>query len=153
TMGASLQWLFKSDDPELTQRALFHRYQTASAAAIEDMVAKLQRLNTAEDCFHLQEQLLGLVLEIEKTEHDATRRVRANSNDLEARAEQFAAGRAPRQLRVVGDGMAWMVTAGQRAAILALSQNDRPGRLHGKGKGLQAEVTAVNHYWREGHFA
>jgi hypothetical protein len=153
-MGAFQQWLFKVvEDPVLVDKTLFHEIQHHTLSHLEDLVPAVRGLKTAEDAFKLQEQLLGLLYQVEEIEYLATAKVRAGY-DLDTRAEQFAAGRGSRQLRTIGDSLAWMVTNGDRRAIAALSQNDGPGRIYGKGpKGLEAEYETVNAFWRQGHFA
>src|SRR5438128_7626588 len=152
-MGAGQQWLFKKGPPELVPKVLFHPVQVATVTAIEEMVGRLHNLKTAEDCYALQRDLLNRIYEVERVEAQATRKLRAAPGDPDARAEQFAAGRATRQLRVIGDGLAWQVMGAQRAAIVALSQNQSAGRVYDKGMGLDSELAALNAYWKQGHFA
>jgi hypothetical protein len=152
-VGAGQQWLFKKGPPELVQKVLFHTVQAQTATYIEKLTDRLRKLDAAEACFALQEELLSTLYQAEKIEHEATKQLAMAPDDLDVRAQQFAAGRATRQLRVVGDGLAWLVTGGHRAAIAALSQNESSGRIFGEGKGLDAEVSAVNAYWKQGHFA
>jgi hypothetical protein len=152
-LGASQQWLFKTNDPVLVEKTLFSELQGHTAGHLESLIRAVQALKTAEACMELQQQLAVLLFQIEEIEHAATQKLRAGY-DIDVRAEQFAAGRAARQLRTIGDALAWMVTGGDRRAITALSQNDGPGRIFGKGqRGLAAELRAVNAFWGQGHFA
>jgi hypothetical protein len=152
-MGAFQQWLFKTN-PQLIEATLFHTIQRAAVGHLEELISKLRAVRTAEDCAQLQQDLFDRIFQAEEIEHEATQRIRLGDSSLDRRAEQLAAGRAARQLRTVGDALAWMVTGGQRLAIVALSQNQQPGRIYGKGgEGRQAELDAVNFYWRQGHFA
>ena len=153
-MGASQQWLFKTnEDPALVEKTLFHELQLHTAYHLEELIGSVRALKTAEDCMSLQNELAVRLFQIEEIEHSATQRLR-RAYDVDVRAEQFAAGRASRQLRTIGDSLAWMVTGGDRRAITALSQNDGPGRIFGKGEtGLEAELRAVNAFWGQGHFS
>ena len=152
-MGASQQWLFKTNDAALVEKTLFHELQNYTAAHLESLIRAVQGLKTAEACMELQQELAVRLFQVEEIEHAATQKLKAGY-DINIRAEQFASGRAARQLRTIGDALAWMVTGGDRRAITALSQNDGPGRIFGKGqKGLDAELRAVNAFWGQGHFA
>lgn len=67
--------------------------------------------------------------------------------------EELVFERLARQLRAVGDGLAWRCYQYDRRAILALSRNDSPGPLIDK-LGLGFELGAVEELWKEkGHFA
>ena len=156
TMAAWQQWLFKTKEgAELVERALFHEIQHYTAQYLEALAHQVRELKTAEDCFILQKELLGILFRVEQIEDGCTKLLRTGSADLDIRAKQFAAGRGARQLRTVGDALAWMVLGGNRRAVIALLQNEQPGRIHGKGeRGLQAEMNVVNACWhRDGHFA
>jgi hypothetical protein len=67
--------------------------------------------------------------------------------------EQGVAERIDRQLKSVGDGLAWRVYGYDRRAIIALAQNDPSGPFTGKD-GLVAERRMLAGLWSEhGHFA
>lgn len=67
--------------------------------------------------------------------------------------ERRVAERAVRQLRTVGDALAWRIYGYDRRAIIALSQNSPPGPFVGK-EGLGYELGAVQDRLRDrGHFA
>lgn len=57
--------------------------------------------------------------------------------------------RVARQLRCVGDALAWRVFGFQRRYILALCRNDPPGIMAGK-KGLVAERERAEQAWKDG---
>jgi hypothetical protein len=68
-------------------------------------------------------------------------------------AELRVAERVDRQLKAVGDVLAWQVFRYDRRIIIALSQNDPPGPFAGKD-GLAAERARVTDLWaRHRHFA
>lgn len=69
-------------------------------------------------------------------------------------AEAAAHSRIVRQLRAVGDGLAWRVLRYNRRIVAALADNDSPGPLVKRAdaepdheRGLAAEIDAVNHLW------
>jgi hypothetical protein len=66
--------------------------------------------------------------------------------------EQFGYECLARQLRSVGDALAWRCYHFDRRAILALSRNDSPGPMYGK-EGLPFELGRVDEIWKkDGHF-
>lgn len=61
--------------------------------------------------------------------------------------------RVGRQLRSVGDALAWRASGFDRSYITALSQNAPPGPMAGKA-GLNARLVAVEARWNDhGRFA
>jgi len=67
----------------------------------------------------------------------------ADPNDPETwRIEDLVFDRVCRQLRAVGDGLAWRVSGYDRRYIIALSSNESPGPIVGKA-GLPAELGAA----------
>lgn len=67
--------------------------------------------------------------------------------------EQRVAERAVRQLRTVGDALAWKVYRYDRRGIIALAQNDASGPFIGKA-GLGHELGAVQQRFKDrGHFS
>jgi hypothetical protein len=68
--------------------------------------------------------------------------------DKDWSGELRVAERVVRQLRSVGDALAWRVFRYDRRAIVALSSNSPPGPFVGK-KGLGYELASVIDHWRE----
>jgi len=67
--------------------------------------------------------------------------------------EQYVCERLDRQLRSVGDALAWRVFQFHRPFILALCRNDPPGYMHGKA-GLVREQEEIHREWKEnGNFS
>ena len=81
-------------------------------------------------------------------------RTAGKANELDAwLLERDVCDRALRQLRCVGDALAWKVFDHQRNYILVLSRNEPPGPMTGK-VGLTAERAFLTSTWREaGRFA
>ncbi|MEV7775904.1 hypothetical protein [Kitasatospora sp. NPDC086791] len=67
--------------------------------------------------------------------------------------EQDVCERLSRQLRTVGDALAWRVFNFHRPFVLALARNDPPGPMYGKA-GLPAELDFIDRAWKQdGAFA
>ncbi len=67
--------------------------------------------------------------------------------------EAYVFERLARQLRTVGDGLAWRCYGYDRRVILALSRNESAGPMFGK-KGLGFELGRVEELWKtKGNFA
>jgi len=152
-MGAANRWLFKTGNAALVGRVYFHDIQRETGAMICYLVTRLQTLKSVEDWFPFQKELSAMLYAAEEREYNATQALKASPGDLDRQVEEFASGRAVRQLRSVGDAFAWLVLGMERAAVVALSQNRPSGRIYGKA-GYAAEVEAVEAYWETmGHFA
>jgi hypothetical protein len=62
------------------------------------------------------------------------------------------ASRVERQVRSVGDCLAWRVLGCRRDVLMVLSQNENPGSIVGK-EGLNAEIDVASRHWeQDGHF-
>jgi hypothetical protein len=72
----------------------------------------------------------------------------ATCADQDWAAELRVAERVVRQLKSVGDALAWRVFRYDRRAIIALSSNSPPGPFVGK-KGLNHELGSVIDHWRD----
>jgi hypothetical protein len=69
------------------------------------------------------------------------------------RLEELTFERVVRQLRSVGDALAWRVTGFDRRFVLVLSRNESAGPMAGK-KGLESELGVIEELWNDsGHFA
>lgn len=77
-----------------------------------------------------------------------------DANELETwEIERDVCERVGRQLRAVGDALAWRVFDYQRNFIVVLSRNEPPGPISGMA-GLVAERDAIHEVWRtDGHVA
>lgn len=68
------------------------------------------------------------------------------------KTEDLVLERVLRQLRSVGDALAWRASGFDRRYVVALAQNQSPGPMYGKD-GIEFELGAVTDTWtREGRF-
>jgi hypothetical protein len=158
--------------PEELNRVMLHPLQRSVHRVICDLVTQLRTCETPSDYQDYQRLLFQLV-HAEETACAKVRRVvkrLERGQELPIDAPQLPAGgdmsdpdswrledltreRVVRQLRSVGDGLAWRVTGFDRRFILALSCNAQAGPMAGKA-GLPFELGAVTELWeRRGHFA
>ncbi|HEY3408717.1 MAG TPA: hypothetical protein VGK53_11160 [Propionicimonas sp.] len=126
---------------------------------------------TNEDLFQFQRKLFEAVYAIDSRWDECSRArkrlsegkaVQLGAPDLPAGAdvgrveswelELFVAGRVARQLRTVGDALAWRTFDYDRRVIIALSRNEPAGPMAGKA-GLPYELGRVQELWEQsGHF-
>jgi len=148
-------------DPDTAGRALLHPRQLAACEVIEDLIARLRKLNLSRDYYSFQKLLFAHLYEVEVEQAEASRNVKrdrqgkgvppaaAGSWDLEL----LVLDRLARQLRSVGDALAWRLFNFDRRVCLALSRNHPSGPMFGKA-GLNYELGEVETIWkREGVFA
>lgn len=154
------------------ERVIRHPVQPAVYRAVSELVAALRTCEEAADYNEFQRLLFQQILDVE-TMRAAISRVRkrlrrglqtpadaptlpdgSRSDDDEAwRIEGIVYERAWRQLRSVGDALAWRVSGFNRRYIMAVSRNAAPGPMAGKA-GLPYELGAVQELWdRSRHFA
>jgi hypothetical protein len=139
------------------------------------VVRLINQLRTAEseaELYDLQQDLLTELLAVEERRAGCSRVIKrfrsgkgVPANAVEIRGpgdprdvetweiERDVCERVGRQLRAVGDALAWHVFDFQRNFIIVLSRNEPPGPIAGK-TGLAAEREAIHDIWRnDGHFA
>ncbi|MEU6573564.1 hypothetical protein [Streptomyces sp. NPDC046805] len=163
--------LFDADyyDPD---EVLAHPRHQEMQPVIATLIQQLRDCTTEEAGVAFQRDLLTRLLEVEKDRKElkraADRMRKRKSPHLEApeprsgrdlgnmetwRFEHDVCERLARQLRSVGDALAWRVFGFHRPFILALCRNDPPGPMYGKA-GLQAELDRVEEIFKEnGSFA
>jgi hypothetical protein len=136
------------------------------------LVTQLRRCETAEDYDEFQRLLFGYVV----THEQHWGRLRQTCKRLERgkavpsdapelgngldpgdreswQLEEITYERLVRQLRSVGDALAWRVYRFDRRCMLVLSRNEAPGPMAPK-QGLGSELGKVDEIWKErGHFA
>jgi hypothetical protein len=136
------------------------------------LIQQLRECENVEAGYAFQQDLLAQLLKVEEDRagfRRAADRARKGKGP-QAGAPEPQSGRDPadpgtwlferdlcerlaRQLRTVGDALAWRVFQFDRKFILALSRNDAAGPMYGKA-GLAAELDRVNRAWKEdGAFA
>lgn len=163
--------LFGADAHEADE-VLHHPRHLAMQPVLVSLIEQLRACRTLEDGVVFQRDLLTRLLEAEKDRDGlkrASARIRSRKSpqpqapepqsgrDLAEvgtwEFEHEVCKRLVRQLRSVGDALAWRAFSHYRPFVLALSRNDPPGPMYGK-KGLPAEVERVERAWKEdGAFA
>lgn len=149
--------------PEEMEALLGHPVQAEAARLIAELVADLRTLRAPHDYYEFQRELGGHLYEAQLAQAEASRnakRERAGravptpTNALESwELEVVLWDRVVRQLRAVGDAMAWRLFNYDRRFIIALSRNNPPGPFVGK-EGLGYELGAVKEAWeRDNSFA
>lgn len=148
-------------EPESIGRLLTHPIQLQTCDVIESLLVRLRSLRSWDDYNQFQRLLFTHVFEIQRALAEATRNVKRLERGRPAReapsgdwrVEQAVLDRADRQLRSVGDALAWRLFRFDRRVLLALSRNERPGPMINKD-GLERELGEVQSLWeREGVFA
>ncbi|WP_159079305.1 hypothetical protein [Plantactinospora sp. BC1] len=143
------------------------RHQQGLRTMIE-LIADLRRCRLAADLYEFQERLFGLVLEIEQRRSEISRvmkRLRKPGGTLPRGAPDLGTDLDPsgldswmledevyeriwRQLKSIGDALAWRSFGYDRQVIMALSRNASPGIMHGKD-GLTKEREVIASAWRD----
>jgi hypothetical protein len=148
-----------------------HPEHQLNVDAVIELISQLQQAETPADLHILQRSLLARLLHVEGLRASCSRvlkRLRARQSlpadhpqlaeDVDPHAVEtwqfqiLVYERLARQLRSVGDGLAWRCYGFDRRAILTLSRNPSPGMMHGKA-GLDQELASVEESWQSGHFA
>jgi hypothetical protein len=162
--------LFDADyyDPD---EMLWHPAYQGLQPMLAALISQLRACRTVEDGVAFQNDLLQRLLNAERLRRECARaadRVRkrrapqpsapepqsgrpAGEEDT-WKFERDVYARLARQLRAVGDALAWRAFGFHRPFILALMRNDPPGPMFGKA-GLQTEMDEVTSAWKRGEFA
>lgn len=147
------------------------RHEQVQAQLVE-LIRDLRACETNEAGYEFQRRLLDMRLAVDSDRNgfsQAVKRLKAGKapqasapepqSGLDSGAlatwqlELDVCERVARQLRCVGDALAWRVFGYQRRYVLALCRNDGPGIMAGK-TGLIAERERVDRAWKEdGQFA
>ncbi|MEU3520922.1 hypothetical protein ABZ770_37650 [Streptomyces sp. NPDC006654] len=137
---------------------MVHPRHQAMQPVLAQLIQQLRDCETAEAGVVFQRDLLARILDVEK-DYDAFKRAAKRMRSGKAphpeapepqsgrdladaetwRFEQEVCARLARQLRSVGDALAWRVFGFHRPFILALCRNQSPGMMFGKA-GLPAEL-------------
>jgi hypothetical protein len=157
---------------EHSREVLQHPAQQAMVPTIAGMISWLRACETWEQCYDFQRYLFACLYKAQERHQQCKRIVTRLSRgrplpadapeppptgdppQLEAwELELYVYERLIRQLRTVGDGLAWTCFGYDRRAIITLSRNQSPGLSYGK-LGLDAELAAIEELWKgHGHFA
>lgn len=122
---------------------------------VAELVAQLRALSSAGDYYEFQRELTGHIYDAQHRQAEASRNEKRERAGKPVPAPDAATwqltvvlwDRIVRQLRAVGDAMAWRLFNFDRRYILALSRNQVPSPLVGKA-GLDAELGAVVDAWK-----
>jgi hypothetical protein len=167
----AVEWL-KSLDPEDVMSVIGHSAHRANVKRVDKLIRLLRDCRQPGDFYEFQRQLFDALYQVEKRRSQCHRIVRRfeQRRDLPAdcpphphsgdptkieswELERYVFAQLARQLRTVGDGLAWRCFGYDRRVILALSRNDSPGPLYDK-EGLQYEIDQIEQIWNEsGSFA
>ncbi|HVQ39016.1 MAG TPA: hypothetical protein VMS31_15875 [Pyrinomonadaceae bacterium] len=158
-------------DPYELGELFKHPVQHTNFDHVHELVAMLHSCKSPADYSEFQGHLFKAVYQVEERRGQCSRVLKrfrggkgppadvpppavGDATSLRAwQLEAFVFERAARQLRAVGDGLAWRVFGYDRRRILALSRNDSPGMMFGKD-GLPYELGRVEDIWRDKqHFA
>lgn len=157
---------------EHSRKVLQHPDQQAMVRTIAEMITWLRACETWEHCYDFQRYLFSCLYKAQERHQECSRIVKRLSRggtlpadvpeppptgdplQLETwELELYVYERLIRQLRTVGDGLAWTCFGYDRRAIITLSRNDSPGLSYNK-LGLNAELAAIEEFWKsDGHFA
>ncbi|MET7869699.1 hypothetical protein [Streptomyces cyaneofuscatus] len=137
---------------------MMHPRHQAMQPVLVQLIQQLRDCETVEAGLDFQRSLLTRLLEVEKDRWEFKRAVTRMRNGKQPHREapELQSGRDPadsatwrfehdvcerlaRQLRSVGDALAWRVFGFHRPFILALCRNQSPGPMYGKA-GLAAEI-------------
>jgi hypothetical protein len=148
-------------EPDFIDRVLGHPHQLRACEIVADLTDRLRSLREPAHYYEFQRLLFAAVYQAEERRGEAARNLKRlqrgkpvdspASGDWEV--ERAVLDRVIRQLRAVGDALAWRTFSYDRRVIIALAQNPSPGPMHGK-EGLDYELAEVEAVWkREGTFA
>jgi hypothetical protein len=156
---------------ERTQQIFGHPIHQEAVGAIAQLIRTLRRCVNSEDYFNFQQDLLTRVLAVQEHRLKCRRvtKLLQRGKGVPADAPEPRSGlpasdpttwdleadvceRVDRQLRSLGDALAWRAFGYDRRVITALSRNQHPGPMAGK-KGLATERAFLTDWWqRERHF-
>ncbi|MEU8152169.1 hypothetical protein AB0B94_00720 [Micromonospora sp. NPDC048986] len=146
---------------------LTHPAHQETLRALIDLIRTLRACRSAEELYHFQSRLRGMVLDTEQRRSAISRQIKRLDRHrcLTADAPELGTSldrtdreswilesdvyeRIWRQLKSIADALAWKVFGYQRNIIVALSRADAPGPMYGK-TGLAAELEVIETAWRE----
>ena len=131
-----------------------HPVQMSTVALIADLITQLRGARNSADLYAFQRDLLDVTLEAQGRQAEATRNLRRERHGRgtpsatrgDWAVEQRVWDRVVRQLRTVGDALAWRVFNFDRRFITVLSGNSPVSPMTGKA-GLAKEIEEVERRW------
>ncbi len=162
TVGAGLRDLTcQLWDAWWDKRVMQHPAQEHNVGVVATLIGKLRSCRRLVDYDDLQRLLFHALHSVQEHQSEARRCAHrlarrkalptplpqlplgANPSDPETwRIEDLVFDRICRQLRAVGDGIAWRVSGNDRRYVIAVSSNASPGWIAGKS-GLEHELGAA----------
>ncbi len=159
-------------DHEQLAKVTRHPWQLDNITTVERLLKALDACKSPADLYEFQRDLFAAIYTVELRRAGSSKTAKrvqqgkapqADAPDLPAGVdprdvdswdlEVFVAERIARQLRSVGDGLAWKAFEYDRRPIYALSRNEPSGPIVGKA-GLKSELGTVEALWNdEQHFA
>lgn len=149
---------------EQANRLFLHPIHQDAFGVCVQLIADLRQCRTYRDYYRFQQDLLEKILEVQEHRALCTRiakrlrrgeAVPANAPELRSGEDPNELGswelevavceRVDRQLRSIGDALAWRVFSYDRRVIIAFSRNQSPGPMYGKA-GLAAERKFVEQW-------
>jgi hypothetical protein len=127
--------------PEFLGRVVTHPRQLKACEVIADLIDRLRSLRSEDrDFYEFQRRLFGVLYEAEERRAEATRNVKRQRRGKQIdpapfgdwELEQVVMDRIVRQVRTMGDALAWRAFGFDRRIVIALAQNPRPGISFGK---------------------
>jgi hypothetical protein len=158
--------------PQLSSAVMSHPAQGASFGHIAGLIGDLRACEQPGDFYEFQRRLFAYLYQVEERRGQCSRMIKRlrrgrgapqdappppHSGDPGAaedwELEAYVYERVARQLRMVGDGLAWRCFGYDRRVILTLCRNASPGPMYGK-EGLPHELGRIQELWdNDGHFA
>src|SRR5438552_3860193 len=122
---------------------------------VASLISILRSLKSADDYYQFQRHLLVELAAVQGWQASASKNVKRQRRGRSAAPivveewpiELIAANRIARQLRSVGDALAWRLFAFDRRSIMALSRNAPPSPIVHK-QGLPYELAEVDRIWK-----
>ena len=151
---------------------LTHPWHQQGLNTMVGLIHALRRCGTDADLYDFQEKLFPLILEADQRRAQVSRilkRMGRRGGTLPADAPELGSGldphdieswqvedevfeRVARQLRSIGDALAWRAFGYDRRMIVALSRSDPAGPMGDKA-GVAGERAFIQQRWADGEFA
>jgi hypothetical protein len=156
------------DGPVSPDDVFLHPKHQAAQETLANLIVQLRACANVKDGYEFQQALVNHILRVEEDRNAFSRAIKRMEQGKAPQAgvpdpqsgqdpsvletwllERYVCERLARQLRCVGDALAWRVFGFQRDQIIALCQNAAPGVMAGK-EGLIHELACVEQAYRDG---
>jgi hypothetical protein len=133
-------------DPDWLATMMRHPAQTVVTSHVADLITAVRAAGERSELRAVQAQLFDTLLAAEQRYQEARRAVKRGETPPE-NLDYWR--RACRQLRSVGDALAWRFLGYRRQWVAFMGRNQHPGMMLGKA-GTWDEWAAANGHWDEG---